>query len=324
MTRPTFQGKLRYYQGEVTFTTKAPRKPRATCTAPLDSLAVSTVNVHNFLAWAAEKNDQTLLLAMSYISDTLPRPPCFQDVSRTSPDTRPQTYVSRAFSRSDIHIINDISLEAPKEAFDFPALSIFKVPKKNGMSRLVQDGRILNKTVTKPPRMGLPDLDGIIAYAASHTHTAQADAKGFFYQIPLSEKIRHFFSFNVANLRGKFQTRVFTRLPMGFSRAPFVAQTLANTICQHAKSLSNDYTGDIEFCAWVDNFIILARSAPALRRGKEALHAALNYFNINWSWVNSNEILECPSHPKGFVCPEFSKKNPFSFYVTENSSPRTT
>ena len=120
MTRPALKGKLRYYQGEVTFTTKAPRKPRTACTSPLDTLAVSTVNVHKFLAWAAEKNDQTLLLALSYIVGTLPRPPCFQDVSRAPPGTRPQPYVSRAFSRHDIRIINDISLEAPKEAFDFP------------------------------------------------------------------------------------------------------------------------------------------------------------------------------------------------------------
>lgn len=300
-TLPPLEGKLKYYQGEVTFTTKAPKKPRPTCTAPLDTLAVSIVNVHNLIQWAFEQSDQTLLLALSYITATLPRPSCFQNISHASSGMKSQTYVSRAFSRHDIHIIDSISVEATKEAFEYTPLKIFKIKKKNGMARLVQDGRILNQTVPKPPKMGLPDLDGIIARASSHAHTAQADAQGFFYQIPLSEKIRHFFSFNVANIRGKFQTRVFTRLPMGFSHAPFVAQTLANTICHYAKYITNDSKGDIHFCAWVDNFIVSARSAPALQRGKEALHTAFNHFNIKWSWVNTNEILGMSFAPRG-VC----------------------
>ena len=155
--------------------------------------------------------------------------------------------------------------------------------------------------------MGLPDLDSIIARATTHTHMAQADAVSFFYQLPLARRLRDAFSFNVGVKRGAFQTRRLNRLPMGFSHAPFVAQTIASAICRYAKWLLGDE--DVSIVAWIDNFIIQAKTAMGRENAKKALSEAFRFFSVNVTWVSSNQVLGLVFSPSGVkLAREFIEK----------------
>ena len=145
--------------------------------------------------------------------------------------------------------------------------------------------------------MGLPDLDAIIARGASHQHMAQADAVSFFYQLPLALRLREAFTFNVGSRRGKFLPRRLTRLPMGFSHAPFVAQAVANGIYRYARSLLK--IDNVSIVPWIDNFIIQATTKEARDKAKEALKEAFRVFHVNVTWVPSNEVLGLVFSPKG-------------------------
>jgi hypothetical protein len=145
--------------------------------------------------------------------------------------------------------------------------------------------------------MGLPDLDSIIARATTHTHMAQADAVSFFYQLPLGRQLRDAFSFNVGVKRGAFSARRLTRLPMGFSHAPFVAQTIATAICHYALWLLGD--ADVSIVAWIDNFVIQSRTAVGRDNARKALTEAFRLFRVNVTWVSSNQVLGLVFSPAG-------------------------
>ena len=283
--------RLLYYQGEVKveFEGGPSPHPKPRCTLPLDPIAVSTVDVEALHQWAIKSHDNDLMHVLRYIAEGLPPPFSFRTVpSRAQSGPGPaQSGVSRGFSPSDAAIINTIS--EPCGDLSFAPLPLFKVPKKSGKARLVQDGRTLNQAVETPPKMKLPPLDAIISRASSHPHMAQADATSFFYQLPLARRLRPLFSFNVGILRGPFSTRQLIRIPMGFSHAPYVAQTIANAICAYALSLTS--MPGISIQAWIDNFIIAAATPAALVQAKEALRAAFRHFRLQASWVSSNEVL---------------------------------
>jgi hypothetical protein len=289
---PHIPWKVRYYNGEVKVETgTSPGAPRQRCTAPLAPISTSIINTDALLRWAHFDNDTKLLRALSYLTEEGPMPFTLPD----QPAAAAPSSVSRGFSASDVDIINTIS-EPCHQRRHFP-LPLFKVPKKGGLARLVQDGRPLNSRIERPPPMGLPDLDSIIARATTHTHMAQADAVSFFYQLPLALRLRDAFSFNIGVKRGAFTTRRLNRLPMGFSHAPFVAQTVATAICRYAKWLLGDE--DVSIVPWIDNFIIQAKTASGRNKAKTALSEAFRFFSVNVTWGSSNEILGLVFSPAG-------------------------
>ena len=89
--------------------------------------------------------------------------------------------------------------------------------------RLILDGRPVNRRLPKPPKFRLPTVHEI-ARALRDTDACMAqviDIRGFFHQFPLSEGVSSFFSVRVAQ-----RWYAWTRLPMGYSYAPWIALPL--------------------------------------------------------------------------------------------------
>ena len=74
-----------------------------------------------------------------------------------------------------------------------------------------------------------------------------------FYQVPISDEVGSMFCANLAGTRGKFTSVAMTRLPMGWSYAPAIAQKISNTLLRTAD-------GRILGVAWIDNFIFAGKT----------------------------------------------------------------
>jgi hypothetical protein len=137
------------------------------------------------------------------------------------------------------------------------AMKLFTVEKKNGLLRLIQDGRPLNAISHRPPKMPLAPLHDLIRQVLSSNYVGTSDGKSFFYQFAIGEAISPFFGAKVRGSRGHHTIVTMRSLPMGFYWAPFLGQTFANVLI---KDLG---------VAWVDNFIVTADSAEEYRRKKD-------------------------------------------------------
>ena len=129
----------------------------------------------------------------------------------------------------------------------------FTVDKKDLTLRLVVDGRKVNLLMEKPPGMELPEMQEVINYLMSNRYALSVDGKSYFYQVPISDEVGSMFCANLAGTRGKFISVAMTRLPMGWSYAPAIAQKISNTLLRTAD-------GRILGVAWIDNFIFAGKT----------------------------------------------------------------
>ena len=99
-----------------------------------------------------------------------------------------------------------------------------------------------------PPNMELPSIHEVIDFVLSNEVAATADARAFFYQLPLPLLLRTYFGVRVPTAsRGRsFDTFEFKRIPMGWSWAPAIGQAVSNLL-----------VGDLGK-AWIDNYVIAA------------------------------------------------------------------
>jgi hypothetical protein len=134
--------------------------------------------------------------------------------------------------------------------------NLFTVPKKDGSLRLVCDGRKVNKLMNQPPKMDLPEIHNIIDFLLASRYFCTVDGKSFFYQFPISEGVGGYFSANLAGSRGSFTPVSLTRMPMGWSWAPAIAQRTANFLLQDE---ADEHLGK----AWVDNFVFAGDTEKA-------------------------------------------------------------
>ena len=80
----------------------------------------------------------------------------------------------------------------------------------------------MNKATTKVPQMKLMSTRELLDAVFAHKWGFQADAKSWFYQVPLHPCIQEFFVFRVGGVFLKFAVMV-----QGWKGAPAVAQTLS-------------------------------------------------------------------------------------------------
>eukprot|EP00760_Papus_ankaliazontas_P021221 PhM_4_TR18660/c3_g1_i2/m.19873 len=126
----------------------------------------------------------------------------------------------------------------------YAILQLFTVPKKDESLRLITDGRPLNANFAPPPSMDLPRIHELISDILSHEYVAQADARGYFFQFPLSRGVSKYFGARLGAGRGATKDFAMTRMAMGFSWAPAIAQRTSNVLVR-----------GLGVC-WVDNFAI--------------------------------------------------------------------
>lgn len=215
-----------------------PTYPRVvTSSLTLDPIPSHELNLHAFRELEQARHGTDTIYLRTLLGET--------DLSQLllSAPRRIRRLSRRMYATADYLVQQGIAQE---DNAIHSALQIFLTPKKNGNGRLVINARDLNAYFKPPPRMELPSLHEVITYVMRAEVAASADAKSYFYQIPLPSILRPYFGFRVPrhSRGGGFRSFSFSRLPMGWSWAPSLAQHLANLLA-----------GD-DAMAWVDNFVV--------------------------------------------------------------------
>lgn len=135
------------------------------------------------------------------------------------------------------------------------AMNLFTVDKKNGRLRLIMDCRKINNLMQRPPVMPIPKIHDVIKDVVGANYFCSVDAKGYFYQFLIADpRIRRFFGVRLAAQRGLFKTGLFRKMPMGWSYAPSIAQTVSNVLISGIPGAH----------VWVDNFIFTGSTVDEL------------------------------------------------------------
>jgi len=136
--------------------------------------------------------------------------------------------------------------------------NMFTVDKKDESLRLVVDGRKVNVLMETPPKMELPSIQDVIAYIMSNNFALTVDGSSYFYQFAISEEVGTMFCANLSAARGLFRPVAMTRMPMGWSYAPYIAQKVSNTLLRGKD-------GHVLGLAWIDNFIFAGATEEEVR-----------------------------------------------------------
>ena len=161
---------------------------------------------------------------------------------------QPQTRISRFMSQHKEDMEESGVLKFTPRDFGNNYMPLFTVPKKDETLRVIQDGRHLNRWFDRPPQMNLPRIHEVIDMLMRNEYFAQCDARSWFYQIPLCKGIRKYFGVILGGGRGDLHYGVMTKIPMGFSWAPCIAQRISNVLMRNIG------------LAWVDNYIIVGKT----------------------------------------------------------------
>jgi len=177
--------------------------------------------------------------------------------------------ISRAVAHARLDLLKYDVIEPcePDDIVEY--ISLFLVEKKDESGRLVGDGRTVNAASPRPPRMPIMTIHQFLCKMRTYRFAGQSDGKSFFYQHLLPEDGRKFFGVRIPvyKKRGRILTYRLKRLPMGWSWAPFVAQSVANHLAK---------AGEAD--AWVDNFIFGGSSLREAEQRRAALgKSASNY-----------------------------------------------
>eukprot|EP00757_Euglenozoa_sp_SAG-D1_P017816 gene17816-793_t len=138
----------------------------------------------------------------------------------------------------DMLIMNDIIRERKPREQILAEIPAFKVPKKDAStSRLILDGRFLSSVTAPPPDFKLPTPEMILERAFPKNNLVEAfwamDLKNCFYQIPIGEKNSGLLAVRLLH-KGRPKSFLFTRLPMGLSVSPYIAQKINKTVAHAA------------------------------------------------------------------------------------------
>jgi len=151
-------------------------------------------------------------------------------------------------------VVRDINIKDVRCVTNF-----FTVDKKDKSLRLVVDGRKVNCLMEDPPKMELPSLHEVVDYIMGAKWALSVDGISYFYQIPIGEDVGSMFSAHLSENRGTFRTVCMTRLPMGWSWAPAIAQKISNVLLR-----TED--GRVLGKAWIDNFIFAGNTPEEVLR----------------------------------------------------------
>lgn len=132
--------------------------------------------------------------------------------------------------------------------------NFFCVAKKDLTLRLVVDGRKTNALMAPPPPMNLPHIHEVVAYLMTNEFALTVDGISYFYQFGISDEVGTMFATNLSGTRGDFVPVAMTRMPMGWSYAPYTAQLASATLLKGKD-------GRTLGIAWIDNFIFAGKTS---------------------------------------------------------------
>ena len=169
--------------------------------------------------------------------------------SRLLEEFSPLMRISR-FMAQHRSALEESGVTAVQKERDFGTnyMPVFTVPKKDETLRFIQDCRHLNRHFMKPPPMHLPRIHDVIDHMMTNEFFAVCDARSMFYQIPLCPDTYKYFGLILGGGRGRLEHAVMTKLPMGFSWAPAIAQRISNVLMRGVG------------LAWVDNYCLTGKT----------------------------------------------------------------
>lgn len=158
-------------------------------------------------------------------------------------------------------------------------IGMFKVPKSDEVARLIGNAIPVNKRQRAPPPVDLPSPIDIVHRAARFRFFAQVDLRHFFYQFGLGELVRAFFCIR----RRGGPPLAFTRMPMGWTWAMYVAQRVAEALANAVQRVMTRCGHTICIRAYVDGLILMVMD---VRCGQVAMMLLLLLLHRVRSTVN--------------------------------------
>lgn len=141
-------------------------------------------------------------------------------------------------------------------------ISLFKVPKKGGTSRLIADCRPINRRAEGRLKMCLPDIRDVLDEVARRKYKVQFDGKSYFYQFGLEGGAHLAFPISIGGKRGDFEKGFLKVLPMGFTLAPAIAQAVSEVVCEKIRK----DVPEVYVEAWIDNFVLASDDRKLLEK----------------------------------------------------------
>jgi len=179
----------------------------------------------------------------------------------------------------------------------------FTIPKvKKKKLRTLLDGRPQNELQKEPPHVQLAGLQDVIDAVVEYPLAQELDGTGFFHQFKLHPDIAAEWVLKIGKER-----LAWTRMPMGWSHAVYVAHTVACFLADLA-------IPDVRVLVYIDNIYIFGRS-------KELIEWATQQFLERCKRVNATFEITTPVSPSltvlGVSCnlAEKSVSMPESFIV---------
>ena len=260
--------KSHHVRVQVNRTRTKPAPPRGKCVLPLEAL-VGECDIGTLKKW-----DDDVKRAYDWLENV-------------KFDPLPDNHVmSRNFTADDIDTLRLVMEPCSARA----ALPAFKIPKANGeFSRFLLNGRPANAVLKDRLRPQMPDLTTLLHLPQKFCAAFQADAKNWFYQLHLPERLRDLYSTRLVSKRGKFEHVRMKRLPMGASFAPAVAQACSRALINELRRrhANIDFFADV----WLDNFYVFAVS----RTDAEILRASFLQIadEVHATMKEVSEVTEC-------------------------------
>ena len=115
-----------------------------------------------------------------------------------------------ALSDKSVLQLTDSGLISPAPRRGLVLSQAFLLPKPNGTSRFIHDGRLPNAMLDIDKQCVLPSLQSVLDMMRGHSHLVSIDMSSWFFQFPLAHLLRRYFAFRVKS-KGYF---CMNRLPM--------------------------------------------------------------------------------------------------------------
>ena len=221
---------------------------------PLYTPKMKPLDLNKILSWATPE-ERNIIQWTSNVS-------LYQKVLRDVPKARRRLY--EISKKVDVEKLVEAGIAVRADKWEWKSsVRVFAIPEgKKRRRRLILDSRLLNESI---------DLDifglrtkfikffalGNMVLQAENSSVIAADFQCWYYQIPLSPEVRKYFAF-VAN----GQLYYVARLPMGFSAAVAIGNTISRIVLRRTLLLSaakqiKQYEGFIVAC-WENGRTIAA------------------------------------------------------------------
>ena len=247
---------------------------------PLDTITDNELNLLAVYAQATPEEEATL--------HVLRDPNAYMSIFNKEPDNNIRR--TSTLSSDDVALLVAAkTLEVGKECSTL--CGAFKVPKKEGKSRLVIDATPVNRCCARPPKMRIKPLKEFIDACLRANFIATVDLVSFFYQIPCPEFVRRNFAICVNRARGRGSPYRLTRLCMGWTWSPAIAQAISNTLVRSAREKANVQRW-VFLEAWLDNFVVCTELEDDMVVMKRAIDDVFRQFSVlAHEWKDDEPVL---------------------------------